>query len=102
MYIDLGLVNALPSEILVHGPFRNSLIIQIRVFRNMKSICLSRVDFQKHRTTATLVSDDFPILPELHLPPRPPKYHKHFSTLDEAIETSQSGSWSYSSFSQAS
>ena len=71
MYIDLSLVNALPSEILVHSLFRNSLIIQIRVLRNMESICFSRDDLQKRRTTATIVSNGFPLLLEFHLPPRP-------------------------------
>ena len=71
MYINLSLVDALPSEVLVHSLFRNSLIIQLRVLRNMKTICFSRDDLQERRTTATPVSNVFPILSKHHLPPRP-------------------------------
>lgn len=89
VYIDLSLVNALSSEVLVHGLLRNTLIIQIRVLRDIETIGLAGDDLQERRTTTALVSDILPVLSEYHLPPRPSQYHKHLSTFDQAIEIPQ-------------
>ena len=42
VYIDLSLVNALSSEVLVHGLLRNTLIIEMRVLSDKETISLSR------------------------------------------------------------
>lgn len=89
MYIDLSLVNALSSEVLVHGLLRNTLIIQIRVLRDIETTSFSRDGLQERRTTTVSISNALTILSYHHLPPRPSQYHKHLSTLDQAIEISQ-------------
>lgn len=89
MYIDLSLVNALSSEVLVHGLLRNTLIIQISVLRDIETIGLAGDGLQERRTTTGLVSNVLYVLLENHLPPRPSENHKHLSTLDQAIEIPQ-------------
>lgn len=89
VYVGLSLVNALSSEVLVHGLLRNTLIIQIRVLCDIEPISLSRDDFQERRTATALVSNVIPVSLEHHLPSRPSQYHKHLSTLDQAIEVFQ-------------
>ena len=89
MYVDFGLINALASEVLVHGVHRNTLVIHIRVLCDIETISLSRDSLQERRATTALVNSVRSNFSVYHLPPRPPQYHKHLSTLDQAIETSQ-------------
>ena len=89
MNVDLSLVNALSSEILVHDLLRDPLIIEIRVFRNIESINLSGNNLQERRTTTGFVRNLPRVVSWHYSPPRPPQYHKHLSTPDQAFKIPQ-------------
>jgi hypothetical protein len=57
VYVNLRLVNALSSEIIMHGLLWDTLIIQIRVVRDKKSISFSGDGLQQCRAATAGVSN---------------------------------------------
>jgi hypothetical protein len=88
--VNFGSVYGFAAEILVHLLGMDSLVIDLRLFVNVKAVCVACDSLEEGRATTTQLCELLSFsIHQLYVPARRPEDDKHFSAVHYSIQMLQ-------------